>query len=87
MKRKDIDKKNTHAMLDGADIFSRDFFVKKGAEDVIEKGELDLGFCKIFKKEIRGGKGKSHGTEFKIGKYYKLGVRMSEEFKSKINKS
>lgn len=85
MKRQDIDKKNVKAIVEAGEVFSRDFFVKKG-EKLIERGEIDLGFCKIFKKEIRGGKGKSHGTEFKIGKYYKLGVRMSEEFKSKINK-
>lgn len=59
---------------------------KLNVQAIIEKGELDLGFCKIVKKEIRGGKGKSHGTEFKIGKYYKLGVIMSESFKKLLNK-
>lgn len=59
---------------------------EKSIQAIIESGELDLGFCKIVKKEIKGGKGKSHGTEFKIGKFYKLGVRMSKEFKALLNK-
>ena len=59
---------------------------KKAVESLIKSGELDLGFCKIVKKEIKGGRGKSHNTEFKIGKFYKLGVQMSKEFKAIINK-
>ena len=30
--KKKEEQKSVHAMLDGADIFSRDFFVKKGSE-------------------------------------------------------
>lgn len=59
---------------------------RESVRAIIESGELDLGFCKIVKKEIRGGKGKSHGTTFKIGKFYKLGVQMSKEFKALLNK-
>lgn len=59
---------------------------EKNIKAIIENGELDLGFCKIVKKEIKGGRGKSHNTEFKIGKFYKLGVQMSKEFKAIINK-
>jgi hypothetical protein len=59
---------------------------KKAIASIIQSGELDLGFCKIIKKQINGGRGKSHGTTFKIGKFYKLGVIMSKEFKALINK-
>jgi len=59
---------------------------KKAIHAIIEMGELDLGFCKIIKKQINGGRGKSHGTNFKIGKFYKLGVIMSKELKALINK-
>jgi hypothetical protein len=59
---------------------------EKNIKAIIENGELDLGFCKIVKKEIKGGRGKSHNTTFKIGKFYKLGVQMSKEFKAIINR-
>ncbi len=53
---------------------------------LLEKNELDLGFCKITVKPIKGGRGKSHGTEFKIGKFYKLGIQMSKELRDILNK-
>lgn len=59
---------------------------KENIRVLVESGELDLGFCKIVKKQIKGGRGKSHNTEFKIGKHYKLGVIMSEGFKKMLNK-
>jgi hypothetical protein len=59
---------------------------KKAIASIIESGELDLGFCKLLLKPVSGGRGKSHGTNFKIGKFYKLGVIMSKELKALINK-
>jgi hypothetical protein len=70
--------------------FGNNMLTKKQEKEIvrllIENGEIDLGFCKIIKKQINGGRGKSHGTTFKIGKFYKLGVIMSKEFKALINK-
>ncbi len=53
---------------------------------IIESGELDLGFCKLVVKEIKGSKGKSHNTIFTRKPFYKLGVKMSKEFKALLNK-
>lgn len=69
--------KSVHSMLGGADTNLEN--------NLIKYGEIDLGFCKIIRKEIKGGRGKSHGTPFKIGKFYKLGVQMSHKFKQRIN--
>lgn len=86
--KKEKEKLNAKALFENGHVesYPRDFFVNKGREEIMQKGELDLGFCTIYKKEIRGGKGKSHNTKFKIGKFYKLGVKMSKEFKRLINK-
>lgn len=59
---------------------------EKSVHSIIESGELDLGFCKLVVKEIKGSKGKSHNTIFTRKPFYKLGVKMSKEFKALLNK-
>jgi len=59
---------------------------QQATKELIKNRKLDLGFCTLTIKPVNGGKGKSHNTSFKIGKFYKLGVQMSKEFKAKINK-
>lgn len=58
---------------------------QKCIKSIIESGELDLGFCKIVKKEIKGGKGELRGKAFKRKPFYKLGVTMTRKFRKILN--
>lgn len=58
---------------------------EKNIKAIIDSGELDLGFCKLILKEIKGGKGASFGTKFKRKNFYKLSAIMSKEMKKVIN--
>ncbi len=54
---------------------------KEIVKALIDNGEIDLGFCRLVKKEIKAGVGASHGTRFKRSKHFRLGAYMSKELK------
>lgn len=82
-RNKTTDKLNALSALAGADtnIDPTPEEVKRDMATFLNTGELNLGFCKLTKKKIKGSRGKSHGTEFKRKSFYKIGVKMGEEIK------
>lgn len=55
-------------------------------KSIIDSGELDLGFCKLVKIRMKGGKARSYNTIFKRKDHWKLGVRSSKELREEMNK-
>lgn len=57
---------------------------KKCVQALIQAGEVDLGFCKLNKVIVKGGKGRSLNTTFKRQPFIKLWATMSDETKEKL---